>query len=86
MKAVNVQVEMGGSSPWTRPSALGCGDTLKAPASDHRLTWSAACSQRRPRGRYRLGHRPAGRTPPHGDGSMYSQANARAGKCAATEE
>ena len=26
---------------------------------------------------------PAGRTPPHGDGSMYSQANVRAGKCAA---
>ena len=25
----------------------------------------------------------AGRTPPHGDGSKYSQANARAGKCAA---
>ena len=23
---------------------------------------------------------PAGRTPPHGDGSMYSQANVRAGK------
>ena len=22
--------EMGGSSPWTRPSAPGCGDTLKA--------------------------------------------------------
>ena len=26
---------------------------------------------------------PAGRTPPHGDGSMYGQANVRAGKCAA---
>ena len=26
---------------------------------------------------------PAGRTPPHGDGSMYSQANVRVGKCAA---
>ena len=26
---------------------------------------------------------PAGRSPPHGDGSMYSQANVRAGKCAA---
>ena len=26
---------------------------------------------------------PAGRTPPHGHGSMYSQANVRAGKCAA---
>ena len=27
-------VEMGGSSPWTRPSAPRCGDTLKALASD----------------------------------------------------
>ena len=26
---------------------------------------------------------PTGRTPPHGDGSMYSQANVREGKCAA---
>ena len=26
---------------------------------------------------------PAGRTPPHGDGSIHSQANVRAGKCAA---
>ena len=26
---------------------------------------------------------PASRTPPHGDGSMYSQANVRVGKCAA---
>ena len=26
---------------------------------------------------------PAGPTPPHGDGSMYSQVNVRAGKCAA---
>ena len=29
MKPVNVQV-LGGTSPWTRPSAPGCGDTLKA--------------------------------------------------------
>ena len=28
--------EMGGSSPWTRPSFPGCGDTLKALASDQR--------------------------------------------------
>ena len=27
----------GRRSPWARPSALGCGDTLKAPASDRRL-------------------------------------------------
>ena len=29
--------EMSGSSPCTRPSAPGCGDTLEAPASDQRL-------------------------------------------------
>ena len=28
--------EMGGSSPWTRPSAPECGDTLKASAGDQR--------------------------------------------------
>ena len=28
--------EVGGSSPWTRPSAPECGDTLKAPAGDQR--------------------------------------------------
>ena len=28
--------EVGGSSPWTRPTAPGCGDTLKALAGDQR--------------------------------------------------
>ena len=28
--------ETGGRSPWTRPSAPGCGDTLMAPAGDQR--------------------------------------------------
>ena len=28
--------EMGGSSPWTRPSAPECGDTLEALAGDQR--------------------------------------------------
>ena len=28
--------EMGGSSPWTRPSAPKCGDTLKALVGDQR--------------------------------------------------
>ena len=68
MKTVNG--EMGGNSPWTRPSAPGCGDTLKALAGD----------------RSRVGivlEDGSGRTPPHGDGSMYSQANVRAGKCVA---
>ena len=70
--------EMGGSSPWTRPSAPECGDTLKASAGDLRPILGGD----RPRRRLRGGS-PAGRTPPHGDGSMYSQANVRAGKCAA---
>ena len=50
--------EMGGSSPWTRPSAPGCGDTLKAPAGDQRLVQGGDRPRRRLRGRYRLGHRP----------------------------
>ena len=50
--------EMGGSSPWTRPSAPGCGDTLKAPASDQRPIQGGDRPRRRLRGRYRLGHRP----------------------------
>ena len=32
MKTVKIQV-LGGNSPWTRPSAPGCGDTLRALAS-----------------------------------------------------
>ena len=32
MTTVYIQV-LGGSSPWTRPSAPGCGDTSKASAS-----------------------------------------------------
>ena len=50
---------MGGSSPWTRPSAPGCGDSLKAPAGGDRLEddsgvaidwvtgWSYSSAQRR---------------------------------------
>ena len=65
------------AQPGTRPSAPECGDTLQAlggrPASD--LGWESS-SKTGSGGRHRLGHR-AGRTPPHGDGSMYSQANVR---------
>ena len=50
--------EMGGSSPWTRPSAPGCGDTLKAAASDPHLIWGGDRPRRRLQGRHRLGHRP----------------------------
>ena len=46
--------EMGGSSPWTRPSAPGCGDTLKALAGDQHPIWVGDCPRRRLRGRYRL--------------------------------
>ena len=51
-------VHMGGSSPWTRPSAPGCGDTLKALAGDQRPIQGGDRPRRRLRGRYRLGHRP----------------------------
>ena len=50
--------EMGGSSPWTRPSAPECGDTLKALAGDQRPIQGGDRLRRRLRGRYRLGHRP----------------------------
>ena len=45
------------------------------PASD--LGWGSSSKRRR---RSLSTGSPAGRTPPHGDGSMYSQANVRAGK------
>ena len=48
--------DMGGSSAWTRPSAPGCGDTLKAPAGDQRSILGGDRPRRRLRGRYRLGH------------------------------
>ena len=44
---------MGGSSPWTRPSASGCGDTLKTFAS-YGSIWGGGRPRRRLRGRYRL--------------------------------
>ena len=49
--------ETGGSSPWTRPSAPECGDTLKTPAGDQRPIQGGDRPRRRLRGRYRLGHR-----------------------------
>ena len=60
--------EMGGSSAWTRPSAPECGDTLKALAGQRPISGGDR-ARRRLRGRYGLG--------PHGDGSMYSQANVK---------
>ena len=73
--------EMGGSSPWTRPSAPGCGDTLKAQTSYGDLGWGS--SSKTAPGSLSTGS-PAGRTPllkKRRDGSMYSQAYVRAGKC-----
>ena len=63
--------EMGGSSPWTRPSGPECGDTLVSsgrPTSD--LGWDRP--RRRLRGRYRLGHRPVV--------LLRTEANVKAGK------
>ena len=48
---------MGGSSPWTRPLAPGCGDTLKALAGDQRpILGEEGSSQPDSGGRHRLGH------------------------------
>ena len=67
------------AAPWTRPSAPGCGDTLKASASygsihggDQGILAPGSLST----------GSPAGRTPlllKRGGGSMYSQAHVRAG-------
>ena len=70
--------EMDGSSPWTRPSAPECGDTLQALAGDQRPTLGWGSSSKTVWRSLSTGS-PAGRTPPHGDGSMYSQANVMAG-------
>ena len=64
--------EMGGSSPWTRPSAPECGGTLKALVGDQRSIQGGDRPRRRLRGSPSTGS-PAGRTPPRGD-------NVRAGK------
>ena len=68
--------EMGGSSPWRRPSAPRCGDTLKVPAS-RRLDLGWGSSSKTAPGSLSTGS-PAG--PLHGGGSMYSQAYVRAGE------
>ena len=57
--------EMGGSSAWTRPSAPGCGDTLKALAGDQRPIWGGDRPRRRLRGSLSSGS-PAGRAPSGG--------------------
>ena len=68
--------EVGGSSAWTRPSGSRVwrhtqGSTGR-PASD--VGWGS--SSKTAPGSLSTGS-PAGRTPPHRDGSMYSQANVR---------
>ena len=72
--------EMGGSSPWTRPSAPECGDTLKALASfgsilggDQGNLAPGSLSTGSPTGRTLLLKK-------RRDGSTYSQAHVRAGK------
>ena len=51
--------EVGGSLPWTRPSAPGCGDAVKALAGDQRLIQGGDRPRRRLWDRYRFGHGPA---------------------------
>ena len=55
-----------------------CGDTLKALASDQRLILGVDQGNLAPES-LSTGS-PTGRTPPHGDGSVYSQAYVKAGK------
>ena len=74
--------EMGGSSPWTRPSAPECGDSPKALAGDQRPIWGVDRPRRRLRGRYRLGHRPVVLFRTEAAPCTVIP-NVRAGKCAA---
>ena len=78
VKTVKIQV-LGGSSPWTRPSAPECGDTLKALASsgliqggDQENLAPGSLSTGSPAGRALLLLK-------RRDGSMYSQACVRTG-------
>ena len=78
MKTVKIQV-LGGSSPWTRPSAPECGDTLKTLASfglilggDQGNLAPGLLSIGSPAGRHLLLLK-------RRDGSMYSQAYVRLG-------
>ena len=77
MKTVKIQ-RRGGSSPWTRPSTPGCGDTLMASASFGSIKGGRQGNLAP--GSLSTGS-PAGRTPllfKQGDGSMCSLAYVRA--------
>ena len=79
MKTVKIQVRWAAVHPGQdrRLPSVVTGSSGR-PASD--LGWGS--SSKTAPGSLSTGS-PAGRSPPHGDGSMYSQANVRAGKCAA---
>ena len=74
--------KQGYSSLWTAPSAPECGHIHKALVGDQRPTQGGRSSTKTvlgSLGSLSIGS-PDGRSPPHGDGSMYSQANVKAGK------
>ena len=79
MKTVNIQVKWAAAHPGQDRRLPGCRDTLKAPAGDPASHPGWRSSSKTAPGSLSTGS-PAGRTAPHGDGSMYSQANVRAGK------
>ena len=76
MKTVNIQV-LGGRSPWTRPSAPECGDTLQASAS-FGLIKGGDQGNLAP-GSLSTGSL-ASRTPPDGDG-LNVQSGQRKARC-----
>ena len=47
LEVIHLFQSVGGSSPWTRPSAPGCGDTLKALAGDQRPIYGGDRPRRR---------------------------------------
>ena len=77
VKTVKIQLRWAAAQPQQDRRLPSVGDTLKASAS-FGLIYGGDQGNLAP-GSLSTGS-PASRTPPHGDGSMYSQANVRAGK------
>ena len=83
MKTVDIQVRWAAAHLCTRPSAPECGDTLLALAGDQRPIKGGDRLQKEDGSGSLSTGSPDGRTPPHGDGSRYSQANVKGRKGAA---
>ena len=79
VKTVNIPVRWAAAHPGQDRRLPSVATHSRLQRGDQRPIKGGDRPRRRLQGRYRLGHRPVV-PPPHGDGSMYSQANVRAGK------